>query len=207
VRAIRRPDGGWEVEPWAPHLPQIVVREARFARLAARCRTAEELAYLRDRMTAARRYAELLERRRRTVLEVAGEIVKRQARFLDDGAPALRPLSMRTIADALRLHESTVSRTVANKALLAPRGTLPLRAFFAAPARVGDTTGPTHAQLVARIADMIAGEGREGVVLSDATIAQRLQAMGVPIARRTVAKHRGQLGLPTPARRRRELRA
>lgn len=202
VRVVPAPGGGWAVESWAPHLPRLIVREGQFERLAARCRREDEVAYLRERLSAARRFAEMMERRGRTVLDVAAEIVKRQEGFLEKGPTALKPLAMQTVADALGVHQSTVSRTVADKTMLTPRGTLPFKAFFAAAARTWDASDLTRAQLVGRIGALIAGEVASGRILSDEAIVEELGAVGIDIARRTVAKHREALGLPTAARRR-----
>lgn len=178
-----------------------MVREGRFERLAARVRRPQDLSYLRERLSAAHRMAELLARRARTVLEVAAELVGRQTAFLDHGAPALRPLTMRQVADALGVHESTISRTVLDKAMLTPGGVVPFRAFLAAPARISDARGRTQRQLVAQIAALIATEDAAGRVLSDEALAHRLGALGMTVARRTVAKHRQAMGHPIASRR------
>jgi RNA polymerase sigma-54 factor len=201
VRVTRAADGGWTLEATTSRQPRLLVREREFSRLAARCRRPDELRYLQERLLAARHFADLIARRRRTVLDVAGEIVRRQAAFLADGPSALRPLMMKTVATALGLHESTISRTVADKAMETPRGVLAFKAFFAAAARTLDGSEQTQRQVIARIGALIAWEARTGVILSDDAIADQLYAEGIRIARRTVAKHREGLGLQTSARR------
>jgi RNA polymerase sigma-54 factor len=202
VRVVRSPDGSWTVESWAPHLPRLVVREGRFERLAAKCRRQEDMRYLKERLSAARRFSDLIARRGRTVLEVAGEIVKRQEGFLLHGVAGLKPLMLKTVAEALDMHESTVSRAVNNKAMLTPRGVVPFKAFFAAAATTLDGSDATQSQVIARIGALIAGESKTGTILSDEAIAEKLADEGVKIARRTVAKHREGLGLPIATRRR-----
>jgi RNA polymerase sigma-54 factor len=202
VRVSQARDGSWTVESWAPHLPRVVVRKGKFERLAQHCRTEEDTRYLKERLVAARRFSELLARRGRTVLEVAAEIVKRQEAFLTEGISGLKPLMLKTVADALDMHESTVSRAVADKAMLTPRGVLPFKAFFAAAAATADGSDLTQGYVIARIGALIAGETKTGRVLSDDAIAEQLTGEGIRIARRTVAKHREGLGLPTAVQRR-----
>jgi RNA polymerase sigma-54 factor len=202
VRVAQAQDGSWTVESWAPHLPRVVVRKGKFERLAQRCHTEDDVRYLKERLVAARRFSDLLARRGRTVLEVAAEIVKRQEAFLTEGVSGLKPLMLKTVADALDMHESTVSRAVADKAMLTPRGVLPFKAFFAAAAATADGSDLTQAHVIARIGAIIAGEPKTGQVLSDDAIAEQLTGEGIRIARRTVAKHREGLGLPTAVQRR-----
>ena len=206
VRVTRAADGSWVVESWAPHLPRLVVRMGRYERLAAQCRKQEDAKYLKERLSAARGYRDLIARRGRTVLEVVAEIVKRQEGFLESGLAGLKPLMLKTVADALGMHESTVSRAVSNKAMLTPRGTVPFKAFFAAAAVTLDGSDATQAQVVARIGALIASEIKSGVVLTDDAIADQLAKEGVKIARRTVAKHREGLGIATSSRRRANLK-
>jgi RNA polymerase sigma-54 factor len=202
VRVSQAPDGSWLVESWSAHLPRVVVRKGKFDRLARQCRNEEDARYLKERLASARRFQDLLARRGRTVLEVAAEIVKRQEGFLTEGIAGLKPLMLKTVADALGMHESTVSRAVADKAMLTPRGVLPFKAFFAAAAQTADGSDLTQGHVISRIGAIIAGEPKTGVVLSDDAIADQLAREGIKIARRTVAKHREGLGLPTAVQRR-----
>jgi RNA polymerase sigma-54 factor len=202
VRVSQTREGEWTVESWAPHLPRVVVRRGKFDRLVQHCRTDDDTRYLKERLVAARRFSELLARRGRTVLEVAAEIVKRQEGFLTEGISGLKPLMLKTVADALDMHESTVSRAVADKAMLTPRGVLPFKAFFAAAAATADGSDLTQGHVIARIGAIIAAETKTGQVLSDDAIAEQLTGEGIRIARRTVAKHREGLGLPTAVQRR-----
>lgn len=204
VRVRRGEDGSWVVESHAPHLPVIVVREDRFRRLDGAVRSEEDRAWLRERLGAAQRFADILARRGRTILDIAAEIVRRQEAYFEDGPEALRPLMMRTVAEALGMHESTVSRAVADKAMITPRGVVPFKTFFAQATVTAAGSDITHQHLLSRIRGLIASEGRR--ILSDEAIADRLAGEGVAIARRTVAKHREAMGIPTSALRKRAVR-
>jgi RNA polymerase sigma-54 factor len=204
VRVRRGDDGAWIIEPFAPNLPEPVVREDRFRRFEAGARSEEDRAWLRERLASARRFAELVARRGRTILDIAGEIVRRQEGFFEDGLPGMRPLMMRTVAETLGMHESTVSRAVADKAMVTPHGTIPFRAFFPQATITAAGADLTHDHLLGRIRSLIAHEGRR--ILSDEAIADRLAGEGIVIARRTVAKHREGMGIPTSALRKRAVR-
>jgi RNA polymerase sigma-54 factor len=152
--------------------------------------------YLRGRLQEARWLLKNLEARGETLLKVVRCLVREQSGFLEFGAQALRPLTLREVAAQIGMHESTVSRAVARKYVHTPRGTIPLRAFFASGI---DTGGGGEASSVA-IQDMIrrlveAEDPRKP--LSDARLAERLKDSGVPVARRTVAKYREALNIPS----------
>jgi RNA polymerase sigma-54 factor len=147
-----------------------------------------------------------LDQRAKTILAVAREVVRQQEAFLVHGVEALKPLNLRDVADAIGMHESTVSRASANKYMSTPRGTFEVKYFFATAIAAADG-GEAHsaAAVKHRISELIAAEPVERV-LSDDTIAARLRAAGIDIARRTVAKYREALGIPSSAERRREKR-
>ncbi|MEN1927462.1 RNA polymerase factor sigma-54 [Luteimonas sp. MJ250] len=152
--------------------------------------------YLRGRLQEARWLLKNLAARGETLLKVVHCLVREQSGFLEFGAQALRPLTLREVAAQIGMHESTVSRAVARKHVHTPRGTIPLRAFFASGI---DTGGGGEASSIA-IQDMIrrlvdAEDPRKP--LSDARLAERLKDSGVPVARRTVAKYREALNIPS----------
>ncbi|HEY4531266.1 MAG TPA: RNA polymerase factor sigma-54 [Luteimonas sp.] len=152
--------------------------------------------YLRGRLQEARWLLKNIEARGETLLKVMHCLVREQSGFLEFGAKALRPLTLREVAAQIGMHESTVSRAVARKYVHTPRGTIPLRAFFASGI---DTGGGGEASSTA-IQDMIrrlvdAEDPRKP--LSDARLADRLKESGVPVARRTVAKYREALNIPS----------
>jgi RNA polymerase sigma-54 factor len=147
-----------------------------------------------------------LDQRAKTILKVAREIVRQQDAFLLLGVQHLRPLNLRTVADAIEMHESTVSRVTSNKYMATPRGIFELKYFFTTAIASSDSGGDAHSAEAVRdrIRELISEEGEN--VLSDDTIVDRLKASGIDIARRTVAKYRENLGIPSSVQRRREAR-
>jgi RNA polymerase sigma-54 factor len=145
-----------------------------------------------------------LDQRARTILKVATEIVRQQDGFLTYGVEHLRPLNLRTVADAIGMHESTVSRVTANKFIATSRGIFELKYFFTSAIAAADGGDAHSAEAVRhRIRQLIDAENpRE--VLSDDTIVERLRAAGIDIARRTVAKYREAMRIPSSVQRRRE---
>jgi RNA polymerase sigma-54 factor len=152
--------------------------------------------YLRTHLQEARWLLRNVEARGETLLRVARCLVERQAAFLESGDGALRPLTLREVATELGLHESTISRAIARKYARTPRGTLPLRAFFASGVGNGTAEETSSAAVQSMIRQLIAAENPRKP-LSDARLAQSLQGAGVPVARRTVSKYREALGIPS----------
>ena len=140
-----------------------------------------------------------LEQRARTILKVAAEIVRQQEDFFREGIVGLRPMTLKSVAEAIDMHESTVSRVAANKAIGTERGTHPMKFFFGAATGEGE-----HAAKAVRhrIGQLIGAE-RPDAVLSDEAIAQKLKREGIQVARRTVAKYREALRIPSSSERRR----
>lgn len=202
---VRRMEHEWRVSLVDDGLPRLQL-SSRYARmLQGRSLDGESRAYLRERMRSALWFLRSVEQRQSTILKVAQAIVRRQSEFLEHGVAHLRPLVLRDIADDIGMHESTVSRVVANKYIATPRGVLPLKFFFhsaIASAVEGDLSSMAVKE---RIKELIAGED-PGKPLSDARIARQLNRVGVRIARRTVAKYREELGIPSSEQRRRALR-
>jgi RNA polymerase sigma-54 factor len=148
-----------------------------------------------------------LDQRARTILKVAEEIVRRQDGFLLHGVAHLKPFNLKMIAEAIKMHESTVSRVTANKYMLTPRGVFDLRYFFTQS--IADTDGgDSHSASAVRhqIQKMIGAEAADNV-LSDDQIVEALKASGVELARRTVAKYRESMNIQSSVQRRRERRA
>ena len=148
-----------------------------------------------------------LDQRAKTIMKVASEIVRQQNAFLTHGVGQLRPLNLKTVADAIGMHESTVSRVTSNKYVSTPRGVFELKFFFTAAIQSSDG-GATHSAEAVRhrIKAMIDGEGRDGDVLSDDRIVEILKETGIDIARRTVAKYREALRIPSSVERKRMLK-
>jgi RNA polymerase sigma-54 factor len=204
VRAA--PGGGWRVELNDETLPRLIVNRAYHAEIAARAGRESEKKFLTDCLQKASWLERSLDQRARTVLNVAGEIVRRQDAFLKEGVSELRPLNLRIVADALGIHESTVSRAAANKTIATPRGIFEFRYFFsgAIPATTGGEAHSAEA-VKHRIRRMILDESPNSV-LSDDAIAALLSRVGIDIARRTVAKYRELMRIGSSVERRREKR-
>lgn len=192
---------GWRIDLASGALPTVTIDRAARA-VSAKCRDADDKIWLRDCANDARALVKAIEHRQRTLLLVATAILKHQDAFLSDGIGALRPLTMRQIADELGIHESTVSRAVANKSLSCPRGTFELRFFFASGVTQQDGEAASAAAIKSAIKVLIAGEA-PNAVLSDDAVVERLRGQGYDIARRTVAKYREALGIGNSSERRR----
>ncbi|MGB3500558.1 MAG: RNA polymerase factor sigma-54 [Mesorhizobium sp.] len=200
------PDGTWAIELNADTLPRVLVDQTYYARASAATRDGEEREFLSECLQNANWLTRSLDQRARTILKVAIEIVRQQDGFLTHGVRHLRPLNLRTVADAISMHESTVSRVTANKYMLTPRGVFELRYFFTASIAAVEG-GESHSSEAVR--DQIRGliEGEAADVLSDDAIVDILKKTGIDIARRTVAKYREAMSIPSSVQRRREKRA
>jgi RNA polymerase sigma-54 factor len=200
-------DGSWSVELNADTLPRVLVDQTYYAQVAAHARNQEERDFLSDCLQNANWLTRSLDQRAKTILRVASEIVRQQDAFLVQGVRHLRPLNLRTVADAIGMHESTVSRVTANKYMLTPRGVFELRYFFTgAIASAGGGDAHSSESVRDRIRQMIEEE-KPLAVLSDDDIVDILKKGGVDIARRTVAKYREGMNIPSSVQRRREKRA
>jgi RNA polymerase sigma-54 factor len=148
-----------------------------------------------------------LDQRANTVLKVAREIVSQQDGFLVHGIQHLKPITLKTVADAISMHESTVSRVTSNKYMQTPRGIHELKYFFtnAISATDGEGDGHSAESVRHRIRELVAAE-RADAILSDDDIVAALRRNGVDVARRTVAKYRESLGILSSVQRRREAR-
>lgn len=204
VRKAR--DGSFIVELNDSTLPRVLLNRAYHAKLMAGLRSDADKIFLSECLQSGDWLTRSLEQRARTVLKVAVEIVRRQEGFFDHGASHLRPLNLRVIADAIGMHESTISRVTTNKAIGCERGVLPMKYFFSAALASTDGSEALAAESVRhRIRQMIAAETSARDVLSDDALVRRLQQEGIEVARRTVAKYRESLRLPSSVERRRAL--
>jgi RNA polymerase sigma-54 factor len=199
-----QPDGGWVVELNAETLPRVLVNNSYYARVRQATRSKAEKDYLTERLHAANWLVKSLHQRATTILKVAAEIVRQQDAFFRYGVPSLRPLILRDIADAIGMHESTISRVTSNKYMATPRGLYELKYFFTSAISASGGSGAHSAEAVRhRIRALIDGEPPEGT-LSDERIVELLHHEGVDIARRTVAKYREAMRIPSSVRRRRD---
>ena len=197
-------DGGWNVELNSDVLPRVLVNQTYFAKVAVSAKSETDKTYLTDCLQTANWLTRSLEQRARTILKVATEIVRQQDGFLTQGVEHLRPLNLRTVADAIGMHESTVSRVTSNKYVATPRGIFEMKYFFTASI-AATRGGEAHSAEAVRfrIKQMIDLEAPTDV-LSDDAIVQKLRDSGIDIARRTVAKYREGLRIPSSVERRRE---
>ncbi|HTV67915.1 MAG TPA: RNA polymerase factor sigma-54 [Rhizobiaceae bacterium] len=200
-------DGGWTVELNTDTLPRLLVDQIYFRTVSSRTRDQAEKEFLAECLQSANWLTRSLDQRAKTILKVSSEIVRQQDAFLMHGVRHLRPLNLRTVADAIGMHESTVSRVTANKYMLTSRGVFELRYFFTA-AIASAEGGDAHSSEAVRdrIRELIDDE-RPADVLSDDAIVDILKKNGVDIARRTVAKYREGMSIPSSVQRRREKRA
>lgn len=198
------PDGSWLIDLNPDTLPRLLVNQTYHARVSKSARSDQERAFIAECLQTANWLTRSLEQRARTILKVASEIVRQQDGFFAHGVEHLRPLNLKTVADAIGMHESTVSRVTSNKYLTCSRGVFEMKYFFsAAIAATGYGEAHSAEAVRFRIKQMIDEESpRE--VLSDDAIVTRLKAGGIDIARRTVAKYRESLRIPSSMERRRE---
>ena len=160
----------------------------------------EAAAYLKDKMRSAIWLIKSLDQRQRTIYKVADSIVRHQREFLDKGIEHLRPLVLRDVANDIGMHESTVSRVVSNKYIHTPRGLFPMKYFFHSGIDSANGADVSSLSIKSKIARFIADEDTRRPH-SDARIMQRLRAEGIQIARRTVAKYREELRIPSSSQR------
>lgn len=182
--------------------PRLRISEA-YRRMIAEARSDKQAReFLRKNLEAAGALIDAIAYRRNRLLEVAEEIVARQRDFFDNGPAGLKVLRMSELAEKLRCDPSTISRTVADKYMQTPRGIFPLRQFFTGGTEAATGESTSWDSVRARVKGIIDGEDRKNP-LSDDEVAARLQAEGIDVSRRTIAKYRQQLHIP-PARQRRE---
>lgn len=197
---VRKFRGRWVAELNPQVYPPLFINTA-YRRLASRAEDNRDGRFVRERLQEARWFLKSLRQRNDTIMRVARAIVERQTGFLEHGEAALKPLVMRDISGALELHESTVSRAVAGKYALTPRGVFELKRFFSNALPGEDGSGVSSAAIRGAIRALVAAES-PGRPLGDGEITDRLGAQGMKVARRTVAKYREQLRIPPAARRR-----
>jgi RNA polymerase sigma-54 factor len=194
---------GWHIELNTEALPKVLVDRNYHATLMKGARAKPERDFVAERFQSANWLVKTLEQRATTILKVAREIVRQQDGFFRQGVSALRPLVLRDIAIATELHESTVSRVTSNKYIATPRGIFELKYFFtsALPARTPGATVSSES-VRSRIRHLVGAENAQHP-LSDDRIVDLLKGEGIEIARRTVAKYREAMRIPSSAERRR----
>lgn len=190
---------GWAIELNSANLPRILINRSYVAELGQDKATK---AWLSDCMADANWLIKAMDQRQRTIVKVATEIVKQQDGFFRNGVAHLRPLTLRQVADAIDMHESTVSRVTSNKYLHCGRGLFDLKYFFSSGVQSADGEGASAEAVKSHIKSLIDAEGEK--ILSDDTLVDLLTAKGFDIARRTVAKYREAMGIGSSVQRRRQ---
>jgi RNA polymerase sigma-54 factor len=202
VHVTAAQDFGWRVELNTRALPRVLVNEVYAAEIRRGAKRDEDRQYVSVQLQAANWLTKSLEQRARTILNVASEIVRRQDSFLVEGVSGLKPLNLKMVGEAIGVHESTVSRATAHKFMQTPRGLFEMKYFFTA-AIASSEPGQVHSAEAVRqrIRQMIDDEDPEDV-LSDDLIVERLRKADILVARRTVAKYRDSLRIPSSVERR-----
>ncbi len=197
-------DGSWLVELNPDTLPRVLVNQAYFSKVT---KSGDDHAFLSECLQTANWLTRSLDQRAKTIMKVASEIVRQQDAFLIHGVDYLRPLNLKTVADAIKMHESTVSRVTSNKYVLTPRGLFELKYFFSVSISAVEGGDSHSAEAVRHKIRALITQESPDAVLSDDDIVGILKAGGVDLARRTVAKYREAMNIASSVQRRREKRA
>jgi len=200
-------DGTWQVELNVDTLPKVLINQRYYAEVSKTAHSDSDKRYIADCLQTATWLVRALDQRAKTILKVSSEIVRQQDAFFAHGVQHLRPLNLKTVADAIGMHESTVSRVTANKYMATNRGIFELKYFFTSSIASAHGGEAHSAEAVRhRIRQLIDAE-TPAEVLSDDTIVDKLREAGIDIARRTVAKYREAMRIPSSVQRRREKQA
>jgi RNA polymerase sigma-54 factor len=200
---VRRTGSGWAVELNSSTLPRVLVNRSYYVELSQGPQDRQSRAWLSECLASANWLMKALDQRARTIVKVASELVKQQEAFFLKGVEHLKPLTLRTVADAIGMHESTVSRVTSNKYLSCERGVFELKYFFTSGVAASDGGDAISAEAVkSHIRTLIATEGED--ILSDDKLVELLRDKGFDLARRTVAKYREAIGLGSSVQRRRQ---
>ena len=200
---VGRRGTGWAIELNSATLPKLLVNRSYYAELATGPQNKQSKAWLSDCLASANWLLKALDQRARTIIKVSTEIVKLQDGFFRHGVAHLRPLTLRQVAEAIGMHESTVSRVTSNKYLSCDRGLFELKYFFTSGIQSSDGGDAVSAEAVkSHIKALILAESPRAI-LSDDQLVDLLRAKGFDIARRTVAKYREAMGIGSSVQRRR----
>ena len=204
IFVARTRSGGWAIELNGATMPRLLVNRSYYVELARGQRGKADRSWLSDCLSSANWLVKALDQRARTIVKVATELVTQQEAFFLNGVEHLRPLTLRAVADAIGMHESTVSRVTSNKYLSCERGLYELKYFFTSAIQSADGGEAASAEAVkSHIRTLIAAEDAKAI-LSDDKLVELLNARGFDIARRTVAKYREAIGLGSSVQRRRQ---
>ncbi|WP_205479986.1 RNA polymerase factor sigma-54 [Sphingomonas arenae] len=198
---VRRSGTGWTVELNPATLPKVLVNRRYYAELKSGPQDKQSRAWLSDCLASANWLTRALDQRARTIMKVTTEIVKQQEGFFREGVRALKPLTLAKVAEAIEMHESTVSRVTSNKYLLCDRGLIELKYFFSSGVAADSGDGASAEAVKAAIGKLVAEETE---ILSDDALVDLLKSQGFDLARRTVAKYREAMGIGSSIQRRRQ---
>ncbi len=198
----RRPDGGWQIELNSETLPKVLVNNRYYSVINNRSRRKEEKEYLSECLNSANWLVKSLDQRAHTILKVATALVEEQEMFFTQGIEFLRPLNLKTIAEAISMHESTVSRVTSNKYLATSRGVFELKYFFTSAINATSGGDSHSAASVRHKLKQLIDDEAPNRILSDDKIVELMKLQGIDIARRTVAKYRDAMKIPSSVERR-----
>lgn len=197
-------DHGWDISLNQETLPRLIVNRPYYVELRGGCQKSEAKSWLNEKLADANWLIKALDQRQKTILKVASEIVTQQGGFFRHGVSQLKPLTLRTVAEKIEMHESTVSRVTSNKYLHCQRGTFELKYFFTSGVSSADGEGSVSAETVkAQIKSLVDAEDPKSI-LSDDKLVELLRDKGFDLARRTVAKYREAIGIGSSVQRRRQ---
>lgn len=201
---IRPASDGWAIEINSATLPRVLINRSYYVELSTGKQDKDSKAWLADCLASANWLVKALDQRQKTIVKVASEILRQQEGFFQKGVAHLKPLTLKAVADAIGMHESTVSRVTSNKYLSCPRGLFELKYFFTSGVAAAGGDGAVSAEAVkSHIKALISAEDPQAI-LSDDTLVDMLRAKGMDIARRTVAKYREAMGIGSSVQRRRQ---
>ncbi|MDC1382776.1 RNA polymerase factor sigma-54 [Candidatus Puniceispirillum sp.] len=203
---VKRRSNGWAVELNRSTLPAIVINED-YADLVSEKKMDEGAkSYSTNALNNARWLKRAVEQRNSTTLKISAEIIRQQTDFLEKGLDHLKPLSLRDVAQAVGMHESTVSRVTTGLLISTPRGGMPLKSFFSVNIASRAPTGDASAAAVRNMVKRLISEETPGKPLSDEAICKKIANEGIDLARRTVAKYREMMNIPSSSHRRMQAR-
>jgi RNA polymerase sigma-54 factor len=202
---VRPTADGWSIEVNSATLPRVLVNRSYYVELASGPQDKSSKTWLADCLASANWLVKALDQRQKTIIKVASEILRQQEGFFHKGVAHLKPLTLKAVADAIGMHESTVSRVTSNKYLSCPRGLYELKYFFTSGvSSSGGDGGSVSAEAVKSHIKALIGAEDPQAILSDDTLVDMLRAKGMDIARRTVAKYREAMGIGSSVQRRRQ---
>ena len=201
---VARKGKGWSVEINSATLPRLLINRSYYVEIASGPQDKASRAWLSECLASANWLVRALDQRQRTIAKVATEIVKQQEAFFNAGVSQLRPLTLRTVAEKIGMHESTISRVTSNKYLSCARGIFELKYFFTSGIAAADGGEAVSAEAVKSAIRTLINAESPAAILSDDTLVDMLNAKGFDIARRTVAKYREALGIGSSVQRRRQ---